>query len=530
MRADLVLTDGHILTMNTSQFQAEAIAIKKDRIVQVGTKTEVGRWIGKETKVINLEGKTVVPGFIDTHVHVADFGRMLTWVDLSDVNSISELMNRVQKRVQKTPKGKWIIGRGWDDSAFIEKRYPNLDDLDSVSPNNPVVLYRQKGRVCVVNTKALELAGIGEDTDSSLRDEIAKDRKTGKLTGILNENATDLVWKMIPEPSDDDIVEAIVAASQKMVEAGLTSVHWIVTSTKEISILQRLCTEDKLPLRAFLIIPANLLDEALRLVQLSSCNLSMKLGGVMIFVDGFLAARTAALGESYSDNDENKGQLFCTQRKIRELVTRIRSAHLQPIVHAMGDRAIDVALTALAGVPKENSGAFLFRLEQAAVLDKSLIQRMKKQNIIVSVQPCVVASEFLVWSAVSRLGNARARWLYPLKTLLNQGICVAGGSDCPMEPLSPLQGIQASVTRESFPEERITVDDALTLYTINPAYSTCEEKIKGTIEGGKLADITVLSKDPRKVEQNQIVNIRVETTIVGGKVVYRRSSCESNHD
>ena len=191
----------------------------------------------------------------------------------------------------------------------------------------------------------------------------------------------------------------------------------------------------------------------------------------------------------------------------------------------MGDKAVDAALTAIEATSTEASGKSLRnRIEQAAVLNEESIKRMKKQHVLVSVQPNVVASEFSVWSAIDRLGVERARWLFPLKTLLKTGICVVGGSDCPMEPLSPLSGIQAAVTREFFPEERITVDEALRMYTVNAAYASFEEKLKGSIETGKLADFTVLSKDPQAVPPNKIGNIAVEMTIVGGRVVYQKLS------
>jgi predicted amidohydrolase YtcJ len=203
--------------------------------------------------------------------------------------------------------------------------------------------------------------------------------------------------------------------------------------------------------------------------------------------------------------------------------TKILKAGLQLVIHAVGDKALDAALTTIERMSKEAPRRDARnRIEQAAVLNKGLIERMKMQKAVVSVQPRVVASEFSVWSATEHLGAERARWLYPLKTLLKKGIRVVGGSDCPMEPLSPLLGIQAAVTREFFHEERITVDEALRMYTVDAAYSSGEENIKGTVETGKLADLTVLSHDPRKVPPNKIENIKVEMTIVGGKVVYSK--------
>jgi predicted amidohydrolase YtcJ len=520
MWADLVLMDGNVLTMDSSQPSAEAVAVKKDRIAKVGTNKEIRQWIGDDTKVINLQGRTVVPGLTDSHIHVGDFGKFLMWIDLKDVNSIEETQQRIRERTQKISKERWIIGSGWDQTRFAEKRYPNRQDLDEASPDNPVILYHQCGRVCVVNSKALKLAGVTKETGAPPGGKIEKAAESGEPTGILREKATDLVWKTIPEPSEEEVIEGANLACKKIVEAGVTSIHWIVTSSTEISVIQRLRAENKLPLRVYTIIPANLLDQTNS--SGSGDNNDRNLG-VKVFVDGSLAARTAALREPYSDDSESKGQLLYSQQELDALVAKVHKANFRLVLHAMGDQAIDMALTAiekaLVEEPRKNHR---YRLEHASVLNSELIQRIKELGMLVSVQPKCVISEFSVWSAVDRLGSERARWLYPLKTLIKEGIRVVGGSDCPMEPLSPLQGVQAAVTRQFFPEERITVDEALRMYTVNAAYASFEETVKGSIEEGKLADLTVLSGDPTAVPPSKIGDIKVKMTIVGGKVVYQK--------
>jgi predicted amidohydrolase YtcJ len=520
MWADLVLMGGNVLTMGSSQPSAEAVAVKKDRIVQVGTNEEINSWIGKNTEVIDLQGKTVIPGLTDSHIHVGDFGKFLMWIDLKDADSVEEMQRKIRERAQKISEERWIIGSGWDQTRFAEKRYPNRLDLDEASPDNPVILYHQCGRVCVVNSKALELAGVTKETKSPSGGKIEKDAETGEPTGILRENATDLVWKTIPEPSEEEVIEGASLACKKIVEAGVTSIHWIVTSSTEVQIIQKLRAENKLPLHVYTIIPANLLDQVNS--SGSGDNKDRNLG-VKVFVDGSLAARTAALREPYSDDAESKGQLLYSQEELDALVAEVHKANFRLVMHAMGDQAIGMALTAiekaLMEAPRKNHR---YRLEQASVLNSKLIQRIKELGVMVSVQPKCVLSEFSVWAAVDRLGSERARWLYPLKTLINEGIRVVGGSDCPMEPLSPLQGIQAAVTREFFPEERITVDEALRMYTVNAAYASFEETVKGSIEEGKLADLTVLSGDPTAVPPSKIGDINVDMTVVGGKVVHQK--------
>jgi predicted amidohydrolase YtcJ len=254
-----------------------------------------------------------------------------------------------------------------------------------------------------------------------------------------------------------------------------------------------------------------------------SVDNALRVGGAVIFADGYLAARTAALFQPYSDYSDSSGRLLCTREEMNALAIKVHQANVQLVIHAMGDKAVDAALTTLKEASKEAPGKeFRNRIEQAAVLNEGLIERMRKQKVIVSVQPRVIDSEFSVWSAAERVGPERARWLYPLKTLLSEGIVVSGGSDCPMEPLSPLIGIQTAVMRDFFPEERITVDEAMRIYTVNAAYASFEENVKGSIEEGKLADLTVLSRDPLNVPPNKIGDIKVEMTIVGGRIVYSK--------
>jgi predicted amidohydrolase YtcJ len=516
MWADLVLVGANVLTMDPSQSVAKAIAIKGDRIVKVGTNEEIEAWIGKDTKVLSVNGKTVVPGFIDTHIHIADFGRLLTWIDFSDVDSIKEMQENLSKRVQKTSKGKWILGRGWSEKRFAEKRLPTRFDLDAVSPDNPVIFYHESGKLCVVNSKALELAGVTKATSSPSGGVIDRNEKTGEPTGVLRENATNLLWKAVPEPSEEELMDATALACEKILEAGVTSVHWIALSSIEISIIQKLHEQNRLPLRIYVIVPANLLKSIVGFK--AHADLALKVGGGLIFADGYLASRTAALFQPYSDNPTSSGKLLCTQKEMNTSAEKIVKADLQLVIHAVGDKAVDAALTTIETTGKGHCN----RIEQAAVVNKRLVERMKKQKMIVSVQPRVVASEFSVWSAIEHLGPERAKWLFPIKTLLREGVRVVGGSDCPMEPLSPLLGVQTAVTREVFPEERVTIDEALRMYTVDAAYSSNEENIKGSVETGKLADLAVLSRDPFSVSPSEIESISVELTIVGGRVVFSK--------
>jgi hypothetical protein len=243
----------------------------------------------------------------------------------------------------------------------------------------------------------------------------------------------------------------------------------------------------------------------------------LHVGGVGIDVDGYLDSKTAALSQPYSDEPNNSGKLLYTEEALAASVQQALAAGLQPVIHAMGDKAVDLALKI---IEHASDKTVRFRLEQAALLNKDLIKRLKTQKAVVSVQPKVIATEFAVWSATERLGVERAKWLHPLKTLLKEGVKIAGGSDCPMEPLSPLLGIQEAVLRASFPEQRLTVEEALRMYTVDAAYCSGEENVKGSIEDGKLADLTILSDDPLAVPTTEIKDVSVEMAIINGKVAY----------
>ena len=524
MEADLVLVDCNVVTMNPSHPTAEAIAIKKDRIVKVGKREELDRFIGTKTKKIELNGLTVIPGLIDTHLHISDFGRFLTWLDLKNVDSIKKMQVIINRRRSQIQKGKWILGQGWDQTNFVEKRIPNLQDLDEVAVDNPVILYHRSGCFCVVNTKALESAGLTKETKSPLGGKIEIDQKTGDLTGVLRENAMNLVWEVIPQPDEEEVFQATILACEKIVEAGITSVHWIISSLSEIKLIQRLREKRKLPLRVYIIFPVSIMDQIADFWEQQDLNDDwVKFGGVIIFSDGSIAERTAALKEPYNDDSKTKGSLCYSQEEFRKLVTELHQNNFYLVIHAMGDHAIEMTLKTLENILKKHPKRdHRYRIEQASILNRELIRRIKKLELIVSVQPCTVISEFTSWSAIERLGIQRARWLYPLKELIKENTLLIGGSDCPMEQLNPFLGIQAAATRKFFPENQIPNDEALKMYTTNAAYASFDENIKGSIDKGKFADLIVISNDPRTTHPNKIDKIKVNMTIIGGKIVYTK--------
>jgi predicted amidohydrolase YtcJ len=513
LSADLVLINANIRTMNPNQPIAQALAINKNKIVKVGTNKQIAQLIDENTKVLNFEGKTVVPGLIDTHIHVADYGRCLMWLDLTTAQSISELQSMLKEKARQIPAGRWIVGRGWNQDRFKEKRMPQTLDLDEHTPNNPVILYHESAMICVVNTKALQIADVTDQTTLPKSGFIEKNSTTGQLTGIFRDAATNLIWQAVPEPTYTELLEVTALACQKIISAGITSVHWLVLSEVELEIIQNLQVLGRLPFRVNVVVPQELLEKT---VGFKTNNVSvLRVGGATIAADGYLDSKEAALFDPYTDEPKNSGKLLCSKEELTASVAKMLVAGVQPVILAMGDKAIDMTLKVIEQSKKSD---IHFRIEQAAVLNKDLIKRLKKQEVVVSVQPKVISTEFSVWSATQRLGLERAKWLHPLKTLLDEGVKVAGGSDCPMEPLSPLLGIQEVVLRE-YTKQRLSVEEALRMYTLDAAYSSGEEAVKGSIEEGKLADLTVLSGDPMTVEPGKIKDITVEFVIIDGKIL-----------
>lgn len=520
LNADVVVLSASIVTFNPAQPKAEALAVRNGRIVAVGSNAEIRSYVGDETKVIDVGGKTVVPGLVDCHVHMTGFGWHLQTLDLCGVNSIEEMKQEIREYTMENPEKSWVLGGRWDHEKFVEKRYPTRWDLDEAVSHKPVFLIRVCGHVGVANTKALELAGVGKDT-AVKGGKVDVDEVSGEPNGILRENALELVWRAVPKPSVAELEEACIQACRKAVENGLTGVHWIVDSAEELRLLQKLCKEWKLPLRVYLGVPAKLLDTIVKLGLASGFgNEMLKLGFIKVFVDGSLGARTAALRKPYSDKPETYGMLLLSQRKLNKLVLKAHRAGWQLAVHAIGDKAIESTLKAFANAlkkhPRENHR---HRIEHCSVLDPKLIRKMRRLNLIASVQPHFVFSDFWV---MERVGAERARWVYPFKTLLKEGVVIASGSDCPVEPISPLLGIWAATTRKDFLEENLTVEEALRTYTVNAAYASFEEDEKGTIEVGKFADITVLSDDLLSIPPEKIREVKVEMTVVGGKIVYKK--------
>ncbi len=531
--SNLCLVNGNIITMDPSNPNAEAVLIRGEMIIAVGSSKEINAQCEESTKIIDLAGKTVLPGLHDTHIHLLSRGILLQEIELREARSIEEIKKKVKEEASKKAPGAWITGRGWNDNFFItEKRFLTRFDLDEVAPDHPVVFRRICGHIVVANSKALELANINTDTESPPGGQIDKDSETNEPTGILREDAGNMVKNLISY-SDEAYYSALKAACELALSKGITTIHCLPTSSRtkspELKIFQNLFKRGDLPLRVYLMIPEPSLRNLIKLgISTGFGNSYLKIGGIKVLLDGSFGGYTAAMIEPYNDKPSNKGILIYTEEQLHAIVKKAHNAGFQLGIHTIGDRAATIAIDAIEAALEENPRIdSRHRLEHASTLSLELIQRMKKLGMVVAAQPPFIKSDG-DW-VPDRIGKERSRYVYPFKTLLEAGVKVAAGSDCPVELMDPFQGIQDAVTRVTvngevfIPEERVSVVQAIRMYTLDAAYGAFEEHIKGSIEPGKLADMIIVSDNPFDVPTNKISEIEVEQTIIGGKIAYSRT-------
>jgi len=529
--ADLILINGTIHTLDPARPRAEAVAIRDGRIFKVGTAAEVRGLAGKETRTIDLAGGFVLPGFIDSHTHFLNGGFSLASIQLRDVRTREEFAAKVEDKVKDLEKGEWVQNGDWDHELFTPAELPRREWIDSVSPDNPVCVNRYDGHMILANSAALRISGITKSTPVPPGGEIVKDPKTGEPTGILKDAAADLVFRHIPEPSWREKLKAAEAALKNAAEHGVTSVHEMADASS-FEVYQQLIRDGKMTARLYVYIPINEVDIYARLkLKTPFGNDYLKIGGLKGFVDGSLGSATAYFFEPYTDDPKNRGllapQMF-PEGIMEKRIMEADKAGLQVAIHAIGDRANSLLLdlyekAAARNGPRDRR----WRIEHAQHLRPRDIARFGKLGVIASVQPYHAYDDGR-W-AEKKIGKERVRYTYPFKSLLDGGAVLAFGSDWTVAPLDPVSGIYAAVTRATsdgknpggwVPEEKISLDDAIKGYTTGGAYAEFAEKDKGTIRSGKLADIIVLDKDLFKVPAEQLMDVKVVLTIVGGKVVH----------
>lgn len=537
---NLILINGKIYTMDKERNIVDAIGIKGDIIEKVGSNEEIMTLKKDNTKIIDLEGRVVLPGFNDSHMHLLSYGHSLNRIELGGANSIEALNSTIKKVIEEKAieKGEWVNGRGWNQDYFMgEKRFPTRYDLDNISLEHPILIGRACGHIVVVNSKALELLNITKDTPQVDGGHFDLD-ENGEPLGIFRENALGLVYSKLPSPTVEDIKAMMVRAIEDLNKNGVTSVGTDdfdafpdVDYEKIILAYQELKEENKLKVRVyeqFLIQDKDRLQGFIDKGYGSSWgDKFFKLGSLKLLVDGSLGARTAALTEDYSDDYNNKGITKLLQDELDIIVDLANQYNIQVAIHGIGDRAMYMALESIEKVldknPRDNHRHGIVHCQ---ITDEELLNKFAELKIIAYIQPIFLDYD---WKIVrSRVGENRERTSYNWKTMLDKNITIACGSDSPVETFNVMKGIYEAVTRKDLdgnpqggwlPEQRLTVDEAVYGYTMGGAYASFEENIKGSLEEGKLADMVVLSKDIFNMEEDSIKDVEVVATIFGGELV-----------
>jgi len=520
--ADLVVTSAHIYTVNKTQPQASALAIKDGRVLAVGT--DVSRYIGPSTARIDARGRTVVPGFVDSHAHVRGLGALLESRDLRHVKTVAEIAAYVREQASGRPAGEWIVGRNWDQTNW-GGQFPTAADLDRAAPNHPVILTRVDGHASWVNTKALQLAGVTASSPDLPGGKIIRDAQ-GRPTGVFIDRAMGLVRARIPAPTPDQIKRQLQLAARECARLGLTGVHDAGVPRQDLDAYRALIRENALPLRIYAMIggPGGLWNEYLKQGPETGEYLTVR--SIKLMADGALGSRGAALWQDYSDEKGNSG-LLITPRETIERVAREAAAHgFQVCTHAIGDRANRVTLDAYAAALGGKNDR-RFRIEHAQVISLPDFQKFADFSVIASIQSTHATSD-MRWAA-QRLGPDRVQGAYAWQRFRKLGIPIANGSDFPVEEPNPLLGFYAAVTRQDaqgnppggwMPDQKLSRQEALESWTLDGAYAAFEEKQKGSLEAGKLADFILLDHDIMTVPPADILKTKVTLTVLGGKIVY----------
>ncbi len=531
MQADLVLYNGNVHTMDDVVPRAQAIAIEGDRVLAIGSNDDMRALLAPGGREVNLQGGTVVPGFIDSHIHFMSYGLALKQIDLTGARSLEEALERVAERSGKTPPGRWLVGRGWDQSLWEGGRFPTRHDLDRVAPEHPVWLKRKCGHVGWANSLALKMAGITAQTPDPPDGRIERDPVTGEPTGLLFEDAgMSLIDRVLGEPSLDEATEAIESAIVSAHEHGLVGVH-VMEGATSFRAFQRLRAEGRLKLRVLMQIPEENLDSAVQIgLQSGFGDEWLRFGGVKLFSDGALGARTASMLEPYDGEPDNYGITVLSPERLRHLASKASSAGIALFIHAIGDRANRNVLDAIEASRRAGEGLSLrHRIEHAQLLHPDDVPRLARLGVVASMQPIHATQDMLI---AERFWGKRCAGAYAWRSLLDAGTVIAFGSDAPVEDLDVLKGIHAAVTRRRpdgtpgpegwHPEQRISVEEAVRAYTVGSAYASGEEAIKGSLSPGKLADLVVLSQDIFGIDPMEILGTEVLATMVGGEFVYSR--------
>ncbi|GAA0333016.1 amidohydrolase [Bacillus carboniphilus] len=522
---------GSIYTMVSEGETVEAVYTSNGKVIETGRLSDLrSRYITEITHEYDLCGGMMIPGLVDSHMHLIGHGESLLRLDLTTTRSREELLEAIQQRAESSLEGQWIIGEGWDENNWLKADIPTSAELSAVSPNNPVMLKRTCRHAILVNEEALRLAGIDNNTPSPQGGVIEKDMN-GTVTGYLKDQAQEIVYGILPKVDDLYLENALQTGIKSAWKLGLTGAH-----TEDLSYygdfkttyatFEKVINQYNMPFRAHLLVHHTVIDEWKEAGHdKPKDNPFIQFGAMKIFADGALGGRTALLSHPYADDPSTNGVAIHSKDELHALVQKARSFNLPIAVHTIGDLAFEQVLEAIEKYPTPDGTRD--RFIHAQILRKELVERCKDLSVIFDIQPRFVASDF-PW-VLERVGTEHYDYLYAWKTLLRDGIALAGGSDAPIEPLSPLLGIHAAVTRTKpgdpthqvfIPEECLSMYEAVSLFTKGSAYAENSESTFGMIEKGMRADFTVLHKDLFKASHDEILDTKVVMTVIDEKPVF----------
>jgi predicted amidohydrolase YtcJ len=533
--AETIITNAKVWTVDRNRPRAEAVAIIGNRIVAVGAATEIDAWRGPQTRVIDAAGKLLLPGFNDAHVHFISGGMQLDQVQLNDARSKDEFIRRIAEQAKKTPKGEWILGGNWDEQNWAESEpaagLPTKEWIDAVTPDNPVFVNRHDGHESLANSLALKLAGVTATTKAPPGGEVVRDSQ-GNPTGVLKDAAQSPVGKAIPDATPERRMRAARRALEHAASFGVTSIQDMNPEYADVAVYATLAERGELTSRIYAApLETHWQDQAKLGFRRAFGTPFLRLGAVKGYMDGSLGSRTAYFFQPYTDDANTHGLLsdeMHPPQAMRERLTKADAAGLQLCVHAIGDQAISIILDTFERVARINgSRDRRFRIEHAQHVAPKDFDRFARLHVIASVQPYHAIDDG-IW-AEKRIGPDRIKTTYAFRTLLDRGVRLAFGTDWTVAPLNPMLGLYAAVTRKTLdgknpngwvPEQKIRITEAIEAYTLGSAYAEFQEREKGSITAGKLADLVLLSDDLLTVNPDSIRNVTVEFTMVDGKIVY----------
>jgi len=542
--ASLIFTNGNIYTANDRQPNAQAIAVKNDRIVYVGTNTGAKQYQGANTRVIDLHGATVLPGLTDAHYHFIGVGAREMNLNLEGITNLQDFLAKVKTRVDQAKPDEWVTGRGWIETFWTPPVFPTRWDLDKIAPNNPVFLTRADGHGAVANSAALKIGGVTKETKDPFGGQIVRDKDSGEPTGMLLDNAQGLVSRHIPSAGEGNTEQAMLLADQRSIMLGWTEVQDPGGSYRDVELYKKLYGEGKLKIRIYKAVygPG---PEANRLLKegpiIEAFDNHFNLRTIKVVSDGALGSRGAALLAPYSDVPEiktaegrmepNVGFLRVKEEDLLPMLKEALQKGIQVETHAIGDRAnrfiLDEYEKAFNAVPLLGKRDPRWRDEHSQIINPADIPRFAKLGIIPSMQPSHAIGD--LHFAPSRLGLERLNGAYAWQSLLKTGVVIPGGSDAPVERGEPMIEFYAAVARKDIrgfsgegwhPEEKVTRAQALKMFTIWPAYAAFEENLRGSLQIGKLADLTVLSADIMRIPEMDILKTHCVMTVIGGNIVF----------